>query len=166
MRALARKLPSMDIPDGITPAPEAAVLAKARAAHRPSLSMAAAARKAGVSNFAWRSAENGWRWLAAGEATTHRASAEALAAMAFAFDISPKELLEVGRGDAAAELKKLLRARDIAGPTVDLSNVDSDDLLEELRRRLHGESAYVPGPSQLAAARKLDPNDASTFDQD
>lgn len=82
--------------------------------------------------------------------------------MAATVGISPSDLIAVGRSDAAAELRALLSARDESG-AVDLTNVDSDDLLDELRRRLRGNAATIPELPTLAAARKLDPNDPSAF---
>lgn len=162
--AIVRKLHVMNVPEGITPAPEGALIRQARTALWPSVSATAAAKKAGVSASRWQQIERGWRWESKGVPIVDHPPAPTLAIIAAAVGVTPADLISVGRGDAAAELRSLLRAQDQAAPEVDLSQVDSDDLLDELRRRLR-EGAAVDVP-HLAAAREVDPNDPSSFYQD
>lgn len=59
---IVRKLHVMNVPEGITPAPEGALIRQARTALWPSVSATAAAKKAGVSASRWQQIERGWRW--------------------------------------------------------------------------------------------------------
>ena len=163
---MPRKIHLMDVPEGITPAPEGALIRQARTALWPPISATAAAKKAGISPSRWQTVERGWRWASKGDAIVDHPPATTLSTIAATVGIQPKDLIAVGRADAATELKSLLAAQEKAGAPVDLSDVDSDDLLEELRRRLNGGAVAIPEPPHLAAARELDPTDSSTFYQD
>jgi len=71
----------------------------------PSMSMRKAARLAGMSDSTWLAAENGTR-----------ATRGTLASQALLVDVTPQELEDTGRPDAAAALRTLLRQRmDAAG---------------------------------------------------
>lgn len=163
---MARKISAMDVPEGITPAPEGALIRQARAALWPAISATAAAKKAGISPSRWQAIERGWRWESKGVPIVDHPPAPTLAIIAAAVGVTPADLISVGRGDAASELRSLLRAQDQAAPAVDLSQVDSDDLLDELRRRLREGAREASEVPYLAAAREIDPNDASSFYRD
>lgn len=155
----------MDVPEGITPAPEGALIREARTALWPPTSATAAAKRAGISPTRWQTIERGWRWESKGVAIPDSPPSATLASMAATVGVTPTDLIAVGRGDAAAELKALLRARGEAD-AVDLTQVDSDELLDELRRRLRAVGDVIPELPAQAAARELDPGDPSAFYQD
>lgn len=100
--AIVRKLHVMNVPEGITPAPEGALIRQARTALWPSVSATAAAKKAGVSASRWQQIERGWRWESKGVPIVDHPPASTLAIIAAAVGVTPADLISVGRGDAAA----------------------------------------------------------------
>ncbi len=85
--------------------PWARLIRDRRQAMMPSMSMRKAARLAGMSDSTWLAAENGTR-----------ATRGTLASQALLVDVTPQELEDTGRPDAAAALRTLLRQRmDAAG---------------------------------------------------
>jgi hypothetical protein len=90
-------------PDGLPP--WAQLIRDKRKAMMPPVSMRKAARLAGMSDSTWLAAENGTR-----------ATRGTLASQAILVDVTPKELEDAGRPDAAAALRTLLRQQlDKAG---------------------------------------------------
>lgn len=57
---MPRKIHLMDVPEGITPAPEGALIRQARTALWPPISATAAAKKAGISPSRWQTVERGY----------------------------------------------------------------------------------------------------------
>lgn len=83
---------------------EARLLRTARESHRPrKLSMREAARRAGLSESHWRHVEAGYE-LKGGHRIPVKASAGTLARMASATGVTPAQLRDAGRDDAAALL--------------------------------------------------------------
>lgn len=106
------------------PPPEARLIQRKRE-EPPRLSMSEAARRAGISPTRWRQLENGYR-LMLGKPVRESAPARTLAAMAAAVGVTPGELKEAGRPDAAGELEAML-----AGPPPASSD---DEFREQLDR--------------------------------
>lgn len=79
-----------------------------RALIRARLSARAAADKAGISEGRWRQIVNGYQ-SARGNHIPVRAPAATLAHMARALDVTPDELVEAGRADAADVLRDLIQ---------------------------------------------------------
>ena len=90
------------------PPPEARLIKRKRE-EPPRLSIAAAARLADMSDTRWRQLESGYR-LFHGRYEPETAPAQTLAAMARAVGVTPAELRDAGRPDAAGELEALLLA--------------------------------------------------------
>lgn len=88
--------------------PEAELLRRARLGNRPKLSIRAAARLAGVSEVRWRQIEAGYE-TRGDVAIPARATDGTLAHMAAAVDVSPQQLTDAGREDAALVLVEILR---------------------------------------------------------
>ena len=90
----------------VTVPPEALLIARMRQ-KAPRISMSEAARRSGLSLTRWRQIENGFR---PERGTRYRevGPAQTIAKMAAAVGISPAQLAEVGRPDAADELAVIL----------------------------------------------------------
>jgi len=97
------------MPKPPAPPSEARLLKLARLNHRPRLSVADAARLAGVSPSLWRQVEAGYSTPAAGVRVPKVAPPDTLAIMARALGITPADLAGAHRADAAAVLADLLR---------------------------------------------------------
>lgn len=111
--------------------------------HRDALgrSIRHAAREAGVSPTTWTDIEKGFRFAAPGVLVDVRGTADKVAAMAMAVGVSPGELEEAGRRDAAAALSALLDAAPpdvVREETERLAHLvaDSRGLTERQRREL------------------------------
>jgi transcriptional regulator with XRE-family HTH domain len=88
------------------PQPEGKLITDAR--KRARLSGREAARRAGISEGRWRQIVNGYMVVTKGVySPVVGAPAETIARMAQSVDVTPEQLQEVGRADAAEELKKL-----------------------------------------------------------
>ena len=98
------------------PAPEAALIKRARKAIRPTLSIRAAAKKARLSEARWRQIEAGYQTVSDGTRVPAIGLAGTLARMAQVVNVSSKQLREVGRQDAANELDQLINWRDYVRP--------------------------------------------------
>ena len=85
--------------------PEAALIARKRE-EAPRLSRRAAAARAGISEARWRQLEDGYRTFR-GQQFAEVAPAPILARMARAVGVTPAELEDAARPDAAAELVAL-----------------------------------------------------------
>jgi transcriptional regulator with XRE-family HTH domain len=90
--------------------PEAKLIASARQALVPRVSMRQAAERAGISPTRWRQLEAGVIRVR-GKDYPEVAPAETLARMALAVGVSPSSLVAAGRGDAAA-ITAVLAGRD------------------------------------------------------
>ena len=88
------------------PPPEAVLIARMRE-RAPRISMAEAARRSGISPTRWRQIENGFRPFR-GVRYPETGPAQTIAKMALAVDVTPAQLREAGRGDAAAELEAMI----------------------------------------------------------
>jgi hypothetical protein len=93
---------------------EGALLARARARLTPKMSIRAAASLAGISEGRWRQIESGYTTISAGVYPRVEAPAPTLAKMARAVEVSPAELRNAGRADAAGVLKALLQQEPAA----------------------------------------------------
>jgi transcriptional regulator with XRE-family HTH domain len=88
------------------PQPEGKLIMDAR--KRARLSGREAARRAGISEGRWRQIVNGYMVVTKGVySPVVGAPADTVARMAQSVDVTPEQLEEAGRADAAEELKKL-----------------------------------------------------------
>jgi transcriptional regulator with XRE-family HTH domain len=85
--------------------PEGALIGRAQ--KRSGLSQRAAARLAGISENHWRNIVKGYSTVSAGVTAPIKGNADTVARMAQAVGVTPEELEEVGREDAAAVLRGL-----------------------------------------------------------
>lgn len=142
---------------------ESELIERARKRIIPTVSITEAAKRVGLSRNRYSDLEKGFRWLAAGEVIENVAPAETLARIASGLDISPKELIAVGRADAAkirkAEIEFLEANQKIYD---DITDIPTSDLLEEIRRRIDGDA---PASVVPLVARTVDRRDSSTFEQ-
>lgn len=74
---------------------------------RSGLSQRQAAARAAMSEGHWRAIVSGYRTVNAGVYTPVRGPAETVARMAHVVGVTPEQLIEVGRQDAAEELRVL-----------------------------------------------------------
>jgi transcriptional regulator with XRE-family HTH domain len=86
----------------------------ARALKRSRLSGRKAADQAGMSEGHWRAIMSGSRSVSKGVWVPVRGPAETLARMAKVVDVTPEQLEEAGRADAAEELRELLAEQPAA----------------------------------------------------
>ena len=94
------------------------------------ISIREAARRAGISYGRWRQIVKGFQNVSPGVyAPVRNAPAKTIAKMAAAVDVSPAQLTEAGRDDAAAILAGLLPepAAIAAAPAIDAPAVTADD---------------------------------------
>lgn len=88
------------------PQPEGKLITDAR--KRARLSGREAARRAGISEGRWRQIVNGYMVVTKGVySPVVGAPADTVARMAHSVDVTPEQLEEAGRADAAEELRKL-----------------------------------------------------------
>ena len=97
----------------VTVPPEALLIARMRE-KAPRISMSEAARRSGISLTRWRQIENGFR-PERGVRYREVGPAQTIAKMAAAVGISPAQLAEVGRADAADELAVILADLEQSG---------------------------------------------------
>jgi transcriptional regulator with XRE-family HTH domain len=97
----------------VTVPPEALLIARMRQ-KAPRISMSEAARRSGLSLTRWRQIENGFR---PERGTRYRevGPAQTIAKMALAVGVTPAQLTEAGRADAAAELEVMITAAEDSG---------------------------------------------------
>lgn len=169
----------------IPPAPpEAEVIRLARKATGMTAEDAAAASKAhdpsgrGVGSTYWLDVERG-RGGRRGEQVPIRASDRALAAMARAVGVEPRQLTEAGREDAARVLEEVLRRErrplppplPVAVNSARAAGIDPDDLNDpwmrsvrdqvEAARRMHGDN---PTGSQIFYGTPASSYEAGVWD--
>lgn len=98
----------------LPPTLEGALIRSVRESIRPRLTAPAAAKRAGISASTWGHVERGYKpGLHGADPTPFAPSAQILAHMAYAIEIPPAELEEVGRADAAAIVAKM-RGQDVS----------------------------------------------------
>lgn len=98
---------------------EGALLRRARQRLRPRLSMAEAAQGAGISEDYWGHIERGYQSMGKGQPPRQViAPSDTLAHMARAVSLTPDELSEAGRDDAAAVLADLLGSERESPPVI------------------------------------------------
>ena len=97
----------------VTVPPEALLIAAMRQ-RAPRISMSEAARRSGISLTRWRQIENGFR-PERGTRYRETGPAQTIARMAAVVGISPEQLTEAGRPDAADELAVILADLERAG---------------------------------------------------
>lgn len=142
---------------------ESELIERARKRIVPTVSITEAAKRVGLSRNRYSDLEKGFRWLAAGEIIENVAPAETLARIASGLDISPKELIAVGRADAAKLRKAEIEFLKTNQKTFDdITDIPTSDLLEEIRRRIEGDAAPAIVP---LVARNVDKKDSSTFER-
>lgn len=121
------------------PPPESDLVRRKHKNRVPKLTAHAAAQQSGVSYATWRNITRGLRYRDSGEITTYRPESEVLARVALVLGITPDELRDVNRHDAARALEATLRSRS------PLSAFTSEQLLSELATRLREDDPYGLG---------------------
>ncbi|WP_052620254.1 hypothetical protein, partial [Mycobacteroides abscessus] len=96
--------------DDVSGSPEARLIEASREELRPRLSARRAAELSGISEGRWRQIVKGFQQVTKDVRVPVRAPAETLARMANTVGVTPEQLRDVDRNDAAAELD-LLRER-------------------------------------------------------
>ena len=114
----------------------------------PKLSMRRAAEAAGMSDGRWRQIVKGYQGTGSGRIPVV-APADTLARMALVVGVTPDELDGAGRSDAAESLRHVLATSE--HPDTELSQVSTDRLLGEIRRRIEGASHAVDTTPQPGA---------------
>jgi transcriptional regulator with XRE-family HTH domain len=108
-----------------------------------------AAESLGMSDTRWRNIVNGYQAIGRGDQIKVVAPAETLARMASVVEVTPEELIAVGREDAAAELTAY-RGRSLR-PEVKDNRAELAKLIrEELEESRRGPSEIVKGWSEGA----------------
>lgn len=87
------------------PPREAALIEAAR--KRARLTIREAARRAGISDARWRQITSGYESVGKGQYKEVEAPADTLARMAQVLDVTPDQLVKVGREDAAKSLEEI-----------------------------------------------------------
>lgn len=125
-----------------TPTPEGELIQSALA--RAGMSARAAAKSAGISEGRWRQIVNGYQVVTKGTyVPVTDAPAATVAAMAKAVGLTPAQLADVGRDDAAQHLEELgvSDAQPAPEPRYDGERVGPDDLLHTDERLLWRDEA-------------------------
>lgn len=128
--------------------PEARVIDAAQKAAVPKLSIRKAAERAGISEGRWRQIVKGYQGTGTGRLPVV-APDETIARMALAVGVTDSQLDEAGRPEAAEVLRQLLATSE--QPDVELTQVSTDRLLSEIRRRIEGVSDAVEATAQQDA---------------
>lgn len=118
-----------------TQPPEGELIETARARRVPPTSVNKLAKIVGITGPRWRQIEKGHS-SRSGRIVPERAKAETLARMAQAVSVTPEELREVGRDDAADYYERMLRADDDA-PLLDSTEFEVEGF-EALELALKG----------------------------
>lgn len=127
---------------------EALLIDSAQKSVIPKLSMRKAAEMAGISEGRWRQIVKGYQGTGTGRLPVV-APDETVARMALVVGVTADQLEDAGRPDAATVLRHLLA--DSERPDVELSEVSTDRLLGEIRRRIEGVS-YVGSTAEQGAS--------------
>jgi transcriptional regulator with XRE-family HTH domain len=113
----------------------------------PPITIFEAARRANVSEGTWRNAARGTRHLAGGGLTTYEPDPPTLARMARAVGITPDELRQINRVEAAAILESARPAGDAR-----LADFDDETLLRELLERATRSRTSETAPTRQGLA--------------
>lgn len=133
-------MPNEDMPP---PTPEGELIRTAREAHIPRLSIREAARRVGLSFEIWGATERGYQSLGRGKPVRKADSSHVtVAQMAFAVGVSPEELAETGRADAAATLREIIRRQPPPRPR---------PTLDEITEYLHDQEVPIAERQRFAA---------------
>lgn len=116
------------------PPPEAQLIARKRN-DPPHMPVSRAAARAGISDTRWSQLENGYRKIR-GHYEPERAPADTLARMALAVGVTPDELEDAGRHDAAGELRVMLETRPSDPLSVNARLRHIEELLTGIRNEL------------------------------
>ena len=123
------------------PTPEGRLIEEAAKADRRSIRQLAA--NAGMSDTRWGQITRGWQRNSAGKVIPARASDEMLARMALVLELTPEDLVTVGRKDAAQELTRLLERPAVM--ELDVVPAISED----------GKAVWVPADNVLTLRRDI-----------
>lgn len=129
--------------------PEARVIDAAQKAAVPKLSIRKAAERAGISEGRWRQIVKGYQGTGTGRLPVV-APDETIARMALAVGVTDSQLGEAGRPQAAEVLRQLLATSE--QPDVELTQVSTDRLLGEIRRRIEGVGDAVEDDAESRAS--------------
>lgn len=129
--------------------PEGALIASAQAQHSPRLSNRKAAGLAGMSEGRWRHIVAGYQTVSAGVHVPVVPPAETLARMAHAVGVTPAQLRDVGRADAAVAYERLRGAGDDAPPVDVHERLDDDPEWQAFEEYVRG----TPPEVRAAALR-------------
>lgn len=145
------------------PTQEGLLIESARKNLVPSISARKAAAASEISESRWRQIVNGFTQVTSNTAVPTSAPPDTLARMARTVRVTPTQLREAGRNDAADILARLISADDTEKAwDGDLTTVPHRELLAELERRLD-ENVYAEhrerraSVSDLASRRKNTP---------
>lgn len=105
------------------PPPEGRLIAAALS--DSGLSIREAAKQAGISYGRWRQITSGYQNVSPGSFARVRAPARTLAKMASVVRVSPGQLEDAGRTDAAEILRKITRKEDTTGTIENLGAIES-----------------------------------------
>lgn len=115
------------------PPPEGELIAAAL--KRAGLSTRAAAKRAGMSDNRWHQIVKGFQTVSAGVHAPVRGPAETVARMAQVVGVTPEQLAEAGRDDAAEALRTLSADKPLRPPTAS-EIADLREQLRQIQRRL------------------------------
>ena len=132
---------------------EARVIDAAQKSAVPKLSIRKAAERAGISEGRWRQIVKGYQGTGTGRLPVV-APDETIARMALAVGVTDSQLDETGRPEAAEVLRQLLATSE--QPDVELTQVSTDRLLGEIRRRIEGVSDGVEDATKQDASSEED----------
>jgi hypothetical protein len=119
------------MPNRPEPPPWGALITDSR--RRARLSAREAARRAGISEGRWRQLAGGYQVVSAGVYAPVRGPAATLARMAAVVGVTPAQLRQVGRGDAARELTAAPTGSAAGGEVLQrIREMDQDEARELL----------------------------------
>lgn len=108
----------------------------AQALKKSRMSAREAAKRAGMSDGRWRQIVSGYQTVSAGVYAPVRGPAETLARMAQVVGVTPEQLEQAGRSDAAAELREL---PSLPEPEQELTARELTERLRELTAEFEAE---------------------------
>lgn len=113
--------------------PEGKLIGEAQ--RRSPLSQRQAATRAGISENHWRNIVKGYSTISAGVRAPIRGAADTVARMAQAVEVTPEQLAEADREDAAEELRAL--------PPAEPPEEDRDAVVERLTAQYAAQQAQI-----------------------
>lgn len=135
------------------PSPEGELIRRAREAYIPRMSLKAAAAKVGISVEYWGYVERGYQPGGRGQPPKKVVpSKQALAQMAYAVEIKPEELDDVGREDAAELLREIAR-RQRAREEVDAGKSRNDQAIVRQMAEFFEDESIPPEEKRIMAER-------------